>query len=314
VNNTGNVNLTNVKVNDSLINLAGPVESLNANGILEIGENWIYTGNYTVTQADLNSDGNGTGFIINNATVDCDQLGPKNATVTVRIIQNANCSIVKNETDVNGQPGVNVTAAGIGTNPISEPTNTSTTVLPVADFSTSVTNGYAPLTVQFTDSSKNAAGWNWDFGDGATSTEQSPKHIYSAEGTYNVNLTVSNANGTASKPAIINVLQATSSNDEGSSGGSSHSSRGIIGTTTAVGSSSNDSGSTGSTGIAAIAAPSENIIMSPILNNGTTAANVEQTSEQQATSTPAKQNTKTLGFEIISGITVMLAVFLYRRR
>ena len=39
-------------------------------------------------------------------------------------------------------------------------------VLPVANFSSNVTRGYAPLSVQFTDSSENATGWNWDFGDG----------------------------------------------------------------------------------------------------------------------------------------------------
>jgi len=79
------------------------------------------------------------------------------------------------------------------------------TVLPVANFSTNVTSGYAPLTAQFTDLSENSIGWNWDFGDGNTSTEQSPAHTYSSAGTYTVNLTVSNQNGTASKSVIITV-------------------------------------------------------------------------------------------------------------
>jgi len=48
--------------------------------------------------------------------------------------------------------------------------------LSVANFSTNVTNGYVPLTVQFTDLSTNATVWNWDFGDGATSTELNPMH------------------------------------------------------------------------------------------------------------------------------------------
>ena len=84
-------------------------------------------------------------------------------------------------------------------------------VLPVANFSSNVTEGYAPLSVQFTDLSKNAAEWNWDFGDGATSTEQNPMHTYSTAGTYTVNLTVSNAKGTASKTTTITVLNESSS-------------------------------------------------------------------------------------------------------
>ena len=43
---------------------------------------------------------------------------------------------------------------------------------PVANFSTNVSEGFAPLSVQFTDLSKNTTGRNWNFGDGANSTEQ----------------------------------------------------------------------------------------------------------------------------------------------
>ncbi|MHC1753918.1 MAG: PGF-pre-PGF domain-containing protein [Methanosarcina sp.] len=80
--------------------------------------------------------------------------------------------------------------------------------MPVANFSSSVTKGYVPLTVQFTDSSQNAVGWNWNFGDGTNnSTEKNPIHTYSAAGTYSVNLIASNANGTNSKLATITVLE-----------------------------------------------------------------------------------------------------------
>jgi len=83
----------------------------------------------------------------------------------------------------------------------------SVPVLPVADFSSSVTSGNAPLSVQFTDLSNNATAWNWDFGDGSSSTEQNPMHIYPTAGNYNVNLTVSNGNGTDSKLSAITVLK-----------------------------------------------------------------------------------------------------------
>ncbi|MDD4248615.1 MAG: PKD domain-containing protein, partial [Methanosarcina sp.] len=80
-------------------------------------------------------------------------------------------------------------------------------VLPVADFTSNVTSGNAPLTVQFTDLSKNAEEWNWDFGDGTSSPEQKPAHTYSAAGNYTVSLTATNANGTDSKLAVITVLE-----------------------------------------------------------------------------------------------------------
>ena len=44
----------------------------------------------------------------------------------------------------------------------------------------------------FTDHSIGADQWNWDFGDGNTSTTQSPVHTYAAVGTYTVSLTVIN--------------------------------------------------------------------------------------------------------------------------
>jgi PKD repeat protein len=80
-------------------------------------------------------------------------------------------------------------------------------VLPVANFSSNVTSGSAPLSVQFIDLSKNATKWNWDFEDGNTSIEQNPIHVYSSSGTYTVNLTISNTNGTDSKLSSISVLE-----------------------------------------------------------------------------------------------------------
>ena len=77
---------------------------------------------------------------------------------------------------------------------------------PVASFNSNVTSGKAPLEVAFTDTSTGLpTAWNWDFGDGANSTDQSPEHTYLAAGSYTVNLTVSNANGTDSKLATITV-------------------------------------------------------------------------------------------------------------
>jgi len=72
--------------------------------------------------------------------------------------------------------------------------------LPLADFTANRTSGTAPMTVQFTDTSKgNPVSWAWSFGDGTTSTEQNPVHTYSAIGTYSVQLTVTNEAGSDTK-------------------------------------------------------------------------------------------------------------------
>ena len=80
-------------------------------------------------------------------------------------------------------------------------------VTPVANFSSNVTSGYPPLSVQFNDLSKNATNVSWDFGDGNTSTQQNPIHTYYTAGNYTVNLTATNANGTNSISTIINVMK-----------------------------------------------------------------------------------------------------------
>lgn len=44
--------------------------------------------------------------------------------------------------------------------------------------------------VKFTDKSENAISYQWEFGDGSTSTEQNPTHTYADEKAYSVMLTV----------------------------------------------------------------------------------------------------------------------------
>ncbi len=62
---------------------------------------------------------------------------------------------------------------------------------PNADFTADTTTGPASLTVQFTDlSTGNFDSWLWDFGDGGTSIEQSPMHVYYLVGTYTVTLRI----------------------------------------------------------------------------------------------------------------------------
>ena len=71
-----------------------------------------------------------------------------------------------------------------------------TTLAPVAEFKADAQIGKAPFIVQFTDLSKgNPTSWNWEFGDGTSSSEQNPRHVYPNEGAYDVRLTVANQYG-----------------------------------------------------------------------------------------------------------------------
>jgi PGF-pre-PGF domain-containing protein len=80
-------------------------------------------------------------------------------------------------------------------------------VLPVANFSTNVSEGDLPLSVLFTDLSENENSHIWNFGDGTCSTEQNPVHTYSSEGVYYANLSVNNANGTNSTGTTIRAMK-----------------------------------------------------------------------------------------------------------
>jgi PKD repeat protein len=83
----------------------------------------------------------------------------------------------------------------------------STPTAPVAAFTTSPISGYAPLTVTFTDTSTGSpSSWSWNFGDGSPlNITQSPIHVFTKKGNFNVILIVSNNNGTSSKSAQITV-------------------------------------------------------------------------------------------------------------
>lgn len=69
---------------------------------------------------------------------------------------------------------------------------------PTADFAVA---GNSPCsdTRRFTDASKgDPTSWQWTFGDGQTSKEQNPTHVYAREGTYTAQLTSANSVGSNS--------------------------------------------------------------------------------------------------------------------
>lgn len=65
------------------------------------------------------------------------------------------------------------------------------------------------LTVKFTNASTGATMYQWEFGDGITSDEESPEHTYTAGGTFTVKLTAANDDGeTSVKEETITVAGA----------------------------------------------------------------------------------------------------------
>lgn len=57
---------------------------------------------------------------------------------------------------------------------------------PIADFAYKGADVPAPADVQFENKSEKAESYEWDFGDGNTSNEASPKHDYKSSGNYTV--------------------------------------------------------------------------------------------------------------------------------
>ena len=81
---------------------------------------------------------------------------------------------------------------------------------PTAAFRSQPSAGSAPLTVTFTDQSQDSDGQvvavRWNFGDGATSTERNPAHLYVVPGKFVVTLTATDDNGaTADKTGKVEV-------------------------------------------------------------------------------------------------------------
>ena len=58
------------------------------------------------------------------------------------------------------------------------------------EFSATPTMGPTPLEVRFSDETPgDFDSWSWDFGDGSTSSEQNPTHVYTLPGPFTVSLT-----------------------------------------------------------------------------------------------------------------------------
>ena len=79
----------------------------------------------------------------------------------------------------------------------------------IASFSYSPASPAAGRPVQFTDTSTGMpTSWQWDFGDGISSTAQNPSHAYLAAGSYSVTLTIRTGSSLNSTSHTISVRAA----------------------------------------------------------------------------------------------------------
>lgn len=60
---------------------------------------------------------------------------------------------------------------------------------PLADFTFQPQEATAPAEIHFENHSRNATEFKWDFGDGNTSTDTAPRHVYRHSGNYPITLT-----------------------------------------------------------------------------------------------------------------------------
>ncbi len=182
-------------------------------------------GTYTVTLTATNGDGSNTTVVQNLVTV-TPKTPPVAAFSATPTSGKVPLSVAFTDTSTNNPTSWSWSFGDGGTSTLQNPTYTyntagtysvtltvtnaggSNTIVmqnlvtvtpktpPVASFSAAPTSGKVPLTVTFTDqSTNNPTSWSWSFGDGGTSTLQNPSYMYYTAGTYNVSLTVSNADG-----------------------------------------------------------------------------------------------------------------------
>lgn len=108
---------------------------------------------------------------------------------------------------VPGSYTITLTVSGLGHHDTLTKTNYITVYTPVqAAFTAGPTTGKAPLTVVFTNTSTGDFTTSlWDFGDGITSTLESPVHTFTTQGVYPVTLTATGPGGSDTELATIEV-------------------------------------------------------------------------------------------------------------
>ncbi|MBI5219881.1 MAG: PKD domain-containing protein [Bacteroidia bacterium] len=121
-------------------------------------------------------------------------------------------------TDIN--PTVQYYASGVyniqliasgpgGTDTLNQTINVQINLLPVAGFTVNANSGNVPFLVLFTNTSQYAGSYQWNFGDGATSTSSSPYHTFNNAGDYTVVMIAHNNCGNDTAYMNIHVDQGS---------------------------------------------------------------------------------------------------------
>ena len=98
LDNIGLLGLTGVTLDDSIIaaqNLTLASGDNNSDDVLDADEVWVFTGTYSVTQADIDTFGGGDGDIDNTVTVSTNELSPLTDEADVAISQAPSFSVAK---------------------------------------------------------------------------------------------------------------------------------------------------------------------------------------------------------------------------
>jgi gliding motility-associated-like protein len=136
----------------------------------------LVAGSITITPEDINNNSSDnceiSSMSLNKTTFDCSNIGENTVTLTV--------------TDTSGN------------------SNSADAIITIDGVQTAFTSNENIVCrntpVDFTDASiaygtATISSWNWDFGDGTSSTEQNPTHTFDLPGNYVVSLTITDSNG-----------------------------------------------------------------------------------------------------------------------
>jgi PKD repeat protein len=97
---------------------------------------------------------------------------------------------------LSGAQSETINGTGLSGNSTNSTTTNSSVLIPFAQFTSDVRTGYAPLKVNFRDTSLNMpTAWCWTFGDRTSSILQNPFYTYYYGGQYTIGFTASNDGG-----------------------------------------------------------------------------------------------------------------------